>query len=129
MLPTITMPVEIKSGRSLRDSDGNLHHFWDTEWVQRLGSDPREVAGTIVARMSDEERRAWSRGKPTDWVMESFDIGRKDAYGLLSESGVRGLYWLNDRNVNAAVRDVRLELSCAGARLAVVLNRALGPAP
>ena len=38
---------------------GNLHHYWDVEFVEHLGTDPRQVAGAIVAGISDEQRRAW----------------------------------------------------------------------
>jgi len=58
--------------------------------------------------------------------MESFTVARKDAYGLLPEPSTRGVYVLDDRYVDAAVRDVRVQLSRAGVRLALVLNKAIG---
>jgi len=97
--------------------------------VRRLGDDPRQIAGVIVAGISDEQRRVWSAGTVSDWAMESFAVARKDAYGLLPEPSTRGLYVLDGGYVNAAIRDVRVQLSRAGVRLAVVLNRALGGAP
>jgi hypothetical protein len=106
-------------------SPGNLHHFWDSEWVRRLGDDPRQVAGVIVAGISNEQRRAWSQGTAADWVMESFEVARKDAYGRLPEPSTRGVYVLDAGYVNAAIRDVRVQLSKAGLRLASLLNRAL----
>jgi hypothetical protein len=107
----------------------NLHHFWDTEWVRRLGNNPRQIAGVIVAGISGEQRRAWSQGTVSDWVMESFAVARQDAYGGLPEASTRGVYLLDARYTEAAIRDVRVQLSRAGVRLAVVLNRALGRAP
>jgi hypothetical protein len=104
----------------------SLHHFWDTEWVARLGDDPRQIATELTAAISDEQRRAWSQGTLSDWVMESFAVARKDAYGLLPEPSTRGVYVLDDRYVDAAVRDVRLQLSRAGVRLALLLNKAIG---
>ena len=108
---------------------GNLHHFWDTEWVRRLGDDPRQVATALIAAISDQQRQAWSRGTVSDWAMESFAIARKDAYGGLPEPSTQGVYVLDAGYVNAAIRDVRVQLSRAGVRLAVVLNKALGRAP
>jgi len=108
---------------------GNLHHFWDTEWVRRLGDDPRQIATTLTAGISDEQRQAWSQGAVADWAMESFGVARKDAYGLLSKPSTRGIYVLDTSYTDAAVRDVRLQLSRAGVRLAVVLNKALGGSP
>jgi len=103
----------------------NLHHFWDTEFVERLGTDPREVATTVIATISDPQRQAWSRGTVSDWAMESFGLARKDAYGLLPEPSGRGVYVLDDRYIDGAVQDVRLQLSRASVRLAVVLNKAI----
>jgi S1/P1 Nuclease len=45
---------------------GNLHHFWDTEWVQRLGTDPRQVADVLTGAISDQQRQAWSQGTAAD---------------------------------------------------------------
>ena len=105
---------------------GNLHHFWDTEWVRRLGDDPRKIATALTAAISNEQRQAWSRGTVSDWAMESFGVARKDAYG---EPSRRGVYVLDDWYVDAAVRDVQGQLSRAGVTLAVMLNRTLGGAP
>jgi hypothetical protein len=105
---------------------GNLHHFWDTEWVRRLGDDPRQIATALTAAISDEQRQIWSRGTVSDWVMESFGVAHKDAYGLLPEPTTRGVYVLDARYVDAAVQDVRFQLSRAGVRLAVILNRVFG---
>jgi hypothetical protein len=105
---------------------GNLHYFWDTEFVERLGTDSRSVAMTLTAAISDDERQEWSLGTASDWAKESFGLAHKDAYGLLPEPSARGVYVLDARYIEAAVQDVRLQLSRAGVRLALVLNRAVG---
>jgi hypothetical protein len=104
---------------------GNLHHFWDTEFVERLGRDPREVAKTLAADITDEQRRTWARGTPSDWAMESFGLARDHAYGLLSEPR-NEVYALDDHYISAAGQDVRLQLQRAGVRLAAMLSGALG---
>jgi len=71
---------------------GNLHHFWDTEFVRRLGDDTKQVAAELTAAISDEQRHAWSQGAVSDWAMESFGVARRDAYGLLPEPSTRGVY-------------------------------------
>jgi hypothetical protein len=108
---------------------GNLHHFWDVEFVERLGTDPRQVAAAIVAGISDERRRAWSQGTVSDWVMETFALAHKDAYGLLPGPSANSVYLLDTSYVDAAVKDVQMQLARAGVRLAAVLNKALGPSP
>jgi DNA/RNA endonuclease YhcR with UshA esterase domain len=42
----------------------NLHHFWDIEFIGRLGAEPTETAAQLIARISDEQRRAWSTVRP-----------------------------------------------------------------
>ncbi len=73
--------------------------------------------------------RAWSQGTAADWVMESFALACKDAYGGLPKPSTRGVYVLDASYVEAAIQDVRLQLSRAGVRLAVIFNRVLGPRP
>lgn len=104
---------------------GDLHHFWDVEFVERLGTDPRDVANGLVAGISDQQREAWSQGTASDWAMETFAIAQRDAYGRLPEASTRGVYVLDSQYVETAVEDVRLQLSRAGVRLSAVLNKAL----
>jgi hypothetical protein len=107
---------------------GNLHRYWDIEFVEQLGTDPRQVAASLIGQISETQRQEWSSGTPADWAMEAFAIGRSDAYGLLSRPGDRGTYSLATAYVEKAVGDVSVQLSRAGVRLAHVLNRALAAA-
>jgi hypothetical protein len=108
---------------------GNLHHYWDVEFVERLGTDPRLVAAGLIGQISEQQRKEWSGGTPTDWAMEAFALARHDAYGLLSQPDDQGTYALPPAYTEQAVRDVALQLSRAGVRLAFVLNRALSASP
>jgi len=36
---------------------GNLHRYWDIEFVERLGTDPRQVAAGLIGQISDAQRR------------------------------------------------------------------------
>jgi len=94
--------------------------------VERLGTDPPKVAAGLIGQISETQRQQWSGGKPADWAMEAFALGRGDAYELLlpAPSG-QNTYSLPPAYVEQAVRDVALQLSRAGVRLALVLNRAL----
>ena len=74
--------------------------------------------------------RAWSQGGAAAWAMESFTVGRDDAYGHLPQPNGRGSYRLPEPYIAMATQDVAVQLSKAGIRLAFVLNRALGaPSP
>ena len=72
------------------------------------------------------QAQAWARGTATDWALEAFAIGRDDAYGRLPPPTRRYTYRLTPAYIDMSVRDVRLQLSRAGVRLASVLNGALG---
>jgi hypothetical protein len=108
---------------------GNLHGYWDIEFVEELGTDPRQVAANLIGQISEAQRQEWSSGTPADWAMEAFALARSDAYGLLPRPDDRGAYTLPMAYVERAVRDVALQLSRAGIRLALVLNKALSGSP
>jgi len=96
----------------------NLHHLWDTEFVERLGRDPAGVTTRLIARISDEQRRDWSRGTAADWRWNSFAPARDHAYGLLPGARADGVYVLPSAYVDVATQDVAEQLSKAGVRLA-----------
>jgi hypothetical protein len=108
---------------------GNLHRYWDIEFVERLGTDPPQVAANLIGQISEAQRQEWSSGTPADWAMETFALARSDVYGLLPRPDEQGKYSLPPAFVEQAVRDVALQLSRAGVRLAFVLNQALSSTP
>jgi S1/P1 Nuclease len=105
---------------------GNLHHFWDTEFVDQLETDPKSIASDLIGHISHAQVSEWQAGKPSDWAKESFQVAKDDAYGQLPERSARGTYRLTDEYVTSATDDVAQQLSKAGVRLAFVLNKALG---
>jgi hypothetical protein len=107
---------------------GNLHHYWDVEFVERLGTDPRQVAVTLIGEISEAQRKEWSSGTPADWVMEAFGLAKRDAYGLLPRPGDQSTYTLPAGYTKQAQQDVALQLRRAGIRLAFVLNQVLAKA-
>ena len=106
----------------------SLHHFWDTEFVERLGSEPTEAAARLVVSISDEQRRAWAYGTVADWAMESFTLARDHAYGMIPSASPDGVFTLPPSYVDSATRDVAVQFSKAGTRLAFLLNRMLATA-
>jgi S1/P1 Nuclease len=104
---------------------GTLHHYWDTEFVEQLGPDPKRTADLLIAHISPRDATAWAQGTPSEWALESFQVAKDDAYGRLPTPNTRGGYRLPDGYVAMAKRDVAMQLSKAGVRLAAVLNKAL----
>jgi hypothetical protein len=105
---------------------GNLHHFWDTEFVDQLGTDSRSIASDLIGHITKAQEKDWSQGTAADWAQESFQIARDDAYGQLPEPNVHHSYLLTEDYVSMATQDVALQLSKAGVRLAFIVNKALG---
>jgi len=104
---------------------GNLHHYWDTEFVDLLETDAKSIASDLIGHISKDQAQQWPAGSPSDWAKESFLVAKTDAYGLLSDPSSGGSYGLSDKYVKTATADVALQLSKAGVRLAFVLNNAL----
>jgi hypothetical protein len=105
---------------------GTLHHYWDTEFVEMLGPDPKQVAAALIARISPHDAKTWASGDPSTWALDSFRIAKDDVYGRLPPPNARGGFRLPDDYITMARRDVAMQLSKAGVRLAAVLNKALG---
>jgi hypothetical protein len=102
-----------------------LHQAWDTEFVGRLGAGATDIASRLIARITDEERRQWSRGTPVDWALESFSVAKRHVYGLLPAPEGAHRYELPESYVADAIGTTGEQLSKAGVRLASVLNQAL----
>ncbi len=105
---------------------GNLHHYWDTEFVNQLETDPKSIASDLIGHISKGQISAWQAGSPSDWAMESFKVAKEDAYGQLPEPSTRGSYRLTEEYISTATDDVAQQLSKAGVRLALILNKVLG---
>lgn len=103
----------------------NLHELFDVELVERLGDDPQPVAAELIERISPEQRRQWSAGDAAGWAMETFAVARDDVYRRLPTPGDDGSYSLPASYIDTVARDVAVQLSKAGVRLAFVLNNAL----
>jgi len=105
----------------------NLHHYWDTDFVARLGSSDAGIAQRLIHGISETQRAQWSSGTPADWARESFAVARDHTYGRLPAADDRNHYQLSTAYVDDATTVVADRLSRAGVRLAMVLNQALSP--
>ena len=105
---------------------GNLHHYWDTVLVQRLGTDLFVVADQLMSKVTKAQASQWSKGTPTEWAKESFEAGKAHAYHL-PVPNAQGRYQLSTQYVTDATKTVSMQLSRAGVRLASILNSIFDP--
>ncbi|KWV60462.1 hypothetical protein AS156_29220 [Bradyrhizobium macuxiense] len=105
-------------------SKDELHGFLDTQFVDALGPPPSSLAASLLSNITPEQARQWAAGTPEDWLKEAFDIAVSDVYGSppLSTDGVQHL---DSGYVERVEKDVKLQLSRAGIRLAFLLNQSL----
>jgi hypothetical protein len=103
----------------------NLHHYWDTEFVARLGSSTTTIARQLIANITNAQRAQWATGTAGDWASESFIVAKNHAYGMLPAVDSSKHFQLSAAYVSDATAVTREQLSKAGVRLAFVFNQAL----
>ena len=106
----------------------NLHAYWDVDVVEALGDSPGQIADRLDRNITRGEKRKWAEGTAASWAMESFDIGRRDAYALatLPTCQRHGSVTLSAKYRAQAQKDAATQLLKAAIRMATVLNGALG---
>jgi hypothetical protein len=114
-----------------------LHLWWDWGWwdlafEEEFGTEPIQVAKTLVAQITADERQAWMAGTPEDWANESFKLASDfvTAHGLLAavrednHSGDAPIV-LPRSVLDSEMKPVVVQrLKMAGVRLAWLLNEA-----
>jgi hypothetical protein len=108
----------------------NLHSYWDTTVVQALGDDPSVVGASLAARITPAQRMSWERGDVRAWQADSYAVAKASVYTIRSRPGCdrdQSPISLPADYANAARATAAVQLQKAGVRLALVLNRALGP--
>jgi len=107
------VPVEFQ-GQAM-----NLHQVWDSGIINSMHLDGEKLRR--LGKISRRRRRAWGRGTPGQWAMESHDLARDVAYRF-PEPGMDPV--VLDRNYERrAASVVRTQLAKAGYRLAYALNQ------
>jgi hypothetical protein len=104
---------------------GNLHGFWDTQFVAMQGRGKTAIAKKLIAQITPAQRTQWGSGSAADWAKESFASAKVNAYGPLPTPTSPHHYTLPKSYVTNAKGVVAEQLSKAGVRLAFVLNNAL----
>ena len=106
-------------------SKDELHGFWDTQFVDGVATPPAALAKKLLGQIKPSDASTWATASPEDWQKEAFAIAKGDAYDLPPMSPDKTEH-LSASYVTKAEKDVSLQLSRAGIRLASVLNKSLG---
>lgn len=119
----------------------NLHSYWDSNTVRRLGSTPQKVADALLTDISLSDIAAWTTGAAADptwgWADESYAVAQK-AYSKLpkkrrscKERKKDGSTFqtqclvISSAYATWATGQARQRLQMAGVRLATVIREAL----
>jgi hypothetical protein len=120
----------------------NLHSYWDTNTVSRLGSSPELIAAALLADITPAKRTAWTAGAPNDqalaWANASYGKARIYAYDRLphthrscrishrdAPATTESCIVIHKTYATAATGQARRQLEMAGVRLAHVIVEAL----
>jgi S1/P1 Nuclease len=121
--------ADIVNAASVSKKPGNLHGFWDTQFVTMQGrgkkASKETIANNLIAKITAAQRTQWSSGTAADWARESFAVSKVNVYGPLPTPTSPNHYTLPKAYVTNAKAVVAQQLSKAGVRLAFVLNNAL----
>jgi hypothetical protein len=117
--------AETVKAPSMSTKSGNLHAFWDTQFVTLQGTSKTAISKKLIAKITSAQRTKWSAGSAADWAQESFASAKVNAYGPLPDPTSPHHYTLPKSYVTNAKGVVATQLSKAGVRLAFVLNNAL----
>ena len=111
-----------------QDQQKNLHAYWDVAVVDALGSSPQQIADKLDTRLAAGDIAEWTQGTPRNWAMDTFEVGRRDAYALASKPTCErgGSVDLSAAYQAQAEKAAATQLLKAAVRLAALLNRALG---
>jgi hypothetical protein len=104
---------------------GTLHHYWDSVFVAKLGSDPVFVAKNIISTVTPGQLNAWRKGDASSWAQQSFEASKLWVYRDLGAADAAGRYTLSANYARNATNITSRQLARAGVRLAKILNEAL----
>jgi hypothetical protein len=108
----------------------NLHSYWDTYLVQKLGKDPKTVGAALNKKITKAMAAEWSKDSPTTWAQEAFEQAKDVAYNFDGEKTFTDDHGGDGEQLDTAydaraLPVVREQLSKAGVRLAALLNASL----
>ncbi|UVO53743.1 S1/P1 nuclease [Sphingomonas sp. SUN039] len=127
--------VLVVTGTSTNGS--NLHSFWDTATVNRLGSSPETISAALIGDITPGKLASWRKGNARDWALQSYKIAHDVTYALPTATrscSIRArdgttkqetCIVLDEGYRTKAAGKVHRQLEVAGVRLAWMISQAL----
>jgi hypothetical protein len=124
----IELPAAMKKqlvGTSSMRAPDELHAFWDDLPGEGLPADTLPLA-VAFAKALPAAQVGVSDTDPNDWVRESFNLAKKDVYHAPIGKGPTrrdgSSYAMTQAYYKTALKDAKIRIALAGARLAKLLN-------
>jgi hypothetical protein len=130
------MPLHVgenhdRGGNSLQvrwfDQGSNLHRVWDSGIIDKADRGEDGWLADLVAMDNDQARADAQKGSVEDWATESLLVSRAAYVDPSTGQRLKPGAKLGDVYQQRSLPVVKDRLYRAGARLAMVLNEALGP--
>lgn len=116
-------PIDVGAERP-----SNLHAYWDVTVINGMTASPHALAAQLRTTITPAQKRAWERGDPRAWAMETFAVGKATAYSVPTTPGCepnKAAITLPAAYEPMARQTISMQLQRAGVRMAKVLNAAL----
>ena len=127
----IKLPAAMKKqliGTSSFRAPDELHAFWDDLAGEGMPADTLPLAVSFAKALPPAQVGV-SDTDPNDWVQESFTISKKDVYHAPIGKGPTrrdgSSYTITQAYYKTALKDAKVRIALAGARLAKLLNENL----
>jgi hypothetical protein len=106
----------------------SLHAYWDDAAVEALGDTAPQIAQRLRRTITPYKVQQWAAGRPEDWAYQGYQIAATIAYRYGGPAACNAAPTRLTRQYEQAAAQVSsVQLQAAGVRLAVILNRSLGP--
>ena len=121
----VSVTYSYRDVATTRTKTTNLHAYWDTVTVARLGAEPEMVAASLIADMPKRFTGKWREDDPAMWAQQSFVVAGRTAYRLPKAKAGQPVT-ITASYAAAATSAARRQLELAGYRLVMLLNTSLG---
>ncbi|MDE3196596.1 MAG: S1/P1 nuclease [Acidobacteriota bacterium] len=116
---SVTVRLDAPVAKAFHETPRNLHSFWDDLPGQEAAASGFDAARRFAAGLDEPSESELNNTDVSSWANDSFLLARRDAYRLPAGNEIASDYY------EMALRDAKIQIALAGARLAKLLNENL----